>query len=71
YNTIRKQEYETLQSLMNRVEESISVIQNLRPESFTMVELDSELASMALIRALPEDYSSFVSTLMMKDKLDK
>ncbi|KAF9458603.1 hypothetical protein BDZ94DRAFT_1313101 [Collybia nuda] len=53
--SIRKQEEESLQSLINRVEQSVTQIKNLHPEGFTLVELDSELASMALIRALPED----------------
>jgi hypothetical protein len=33
--------------------------------------LDDELASMALIRSLPEEYSSFTSSLLLMDKLDK
>ena len=33
--------------------------------------LDDELASMTLIRALPDDYNGFISSLLLKDKLDK
>ena len=46
-------------------------IQDLRPKDFDIKQLDNELASMALIRALPEEYSAFVSTLLLKDDLDK
>lgn len=69
---IRKAEDESLQSLINRVEESMKQIQNLRPDDIDLKGLDEELASMALIRALPtEEYSSFISSLLLKDKLDK
>ncbi|KAJ2923863.1 hypothetical protein H1R20_g13232, partial [Candolleomyces eurysporus] len=33
--------------------------------------MDKELASMVLIRALPEEYNTFVSLLLLLDKLDK
>ena len=33
--------------------------------------LDDELGSMTLIRALPDDYNAFVSSLLLKDDLDK
>jgi hypothetical protein len=33
--------------------------------------LDDELASMALIRSLPEEYSGFTSLLLLMDKLNK
>jgi len=38
---------------------------------FTLDKLDDELASMTLIRALPNDYNSFISSLLLKDDLDK
>jgi len=44
----------------------------LQPDGFDLQSLDEELASMILIRALPaEEYSSFTSSLLLKDKLDK
>jgi len=43
----------------------------LRTTAFTLDKLDNELGAMALIRALPEDYNSFVSSLLLKDDLDK
>jgi len=69
--SIRKLEGESLQSLVNRVESAMQNIKNLRPVTFTLDHLDDELCSMAMIRALPEEYSSFTSSLMLLDKLDK
>jgi len=69
--SIRKLEEESLQSLANRVDAAMQQIQNLRPKDFTLDKLDEELLCMAMIRSLPEDYSHFVSTLMLSDKLDK
>ena len=69
--SIRKTEEESLQSLVNRVDAAIQHIQNLRPKDFTLDKLDEELLCMAMVRALPEDYSHFVSSLMLRDNLDK
>jgi hypothetical protein len=69
--SIRKLEEESLQSLINRVESAKRSIKELRPSTFTLDMLDDELASMALIRLLPEEYSSFTSSLLLMDKLDK
>ena len=49
--SIRKLEDESLQSLINRVEDAVKTIRDLRPKDFTLDKLDEELASMALIRA--------------------
>jgi hypothetical protein len=46
---IRKLEEESLQSLINRVEDAVKSIRDLRPKDFTLDKLDEELASMALI----------------------
>ncbi|KAG5633664.1 hypothetical protein DXG03_006830, partial [Asterophora parasitica] len=46
-------------------------IKDLRPAGFDLDMLDSELALMALIRALPEEYSNFTLSLLLQDKLDK
>ncbi|KAF7776742.1 hypothetical protein Agabi119p4_5135 [Agaricus bisporus var. burnettii] len=69
--SIRKLEEESLQSLINRVESSKRKIKELRPSSFTLEQLDDELASMALIRALPDEFSGFTLSLLLMDKLDK
>jgi len=69
--SIRKQEDESLQTLINRVDQALRTIKDLRPADFTLDKLDAELASMALIRALPEEYNTFVSSLLLQDKLEK
>jgi hypothetical protein len=69
--SIRKRDEEDLQSLINRVDDAIHRIHDLRSTGFTLDKLDDELASMTLICALPDDYNSFVSSLLLKDDLDK
>ncbi|KAF9530062.1 hypothetical protein CPB83DRAFT_892988 [Crepidotus variabilis] len=69
--SIRKGEDKDLQSLVNRVDDAIHSIQDLRPATFTLELLDDELASMALICTLPDDYNSFVSSLLLQDSLKK
>jgi hypothetical protein len=69
--SIRKQEEESLQSLTNRIDSASRTIINLRSTGFTLDNLDEELFSMTMIRALPSDYANFVSALLLKDKLDK
>jgi hypothetical protein len=69
--SVRKRDEEDLQSLINRVDDAIHRIRDLRSTGFTLDKLDDELASMTLIRALPDDYNAFVSSLLLKDDLDK
>jgi hypothetical protein len=69
--SIRKKEDETLQSLTTRIDACMQRIKNLRPENFKLEDLDKELYCMTMIRALPEDYDNFVSSLLIMDKLDK
>jgi hypothetical protein len=69
--SIRKSDDESLQSLINRVDESMKLCQSLRPKDFDLKALAKELTSMVLIRALPDEYSHFVSSLLLMDKLDK
>ena len=69
--SVRKEENETLEGLISRVTEKIRAIKDLRPAGFTLDDLDNELHSMALIRALPDEYSSFISSLMLIDNLDR
>jgi len=64
--SIRKKEDEGLQSLANRVDAAMQQIKNLRPENFTLDMLDNELLAMTMIRALPDDYGHFVSSLMLR-----
>ena len=69
--SIRMEENESLQTLLNRVDTAVNKIRELRPSDFTLDKLDEELASMACIRALGDDYSAFISSLLLKDNLDK
>jgi len=68
--SIRKRPEESLQALMNRVDASMHSITNLCPKTFSLQNLDDELACMALIRSLPEEYSHFTSSLLLLDTLD-
>ena len=46
-------------------------VRNLCPDAFSLDDLDKELVAMTMIRALPDSYSSFASSLQLLDKLDK
>ncbi|KAF8583130.1 hypothetical protein K439DRAFT_1412453, partial [Ramaria rubella] len=67
--SIRKEENESLTELTGRVSRAMAHIKSLRPSHFGLQQLDEELQSMALIHALPPDYSSFVDLLFLLDKL--
>jgi len=69
--SIRKCDEEDLQSLINHVDDAIHHIRDLRSIGFTLDKLDIKLASIMLIRALPNDYNLFVPSLLLKDNLDK
>ncbi|KAF7377306.1 Integrase catalytic domain-containing protein [Mycena sanguinolenta] len=69
--SIQKLPEETLTALIGRVDDAITLIQDLRPAAHTLTDLDGELASMAMIRALPEEYQSFRSSLFLLPQLDK
>ena len=64
--SINLQDGESLTSLISRVETAILRIKQLRPTVYTLANLDDELSSMALIRALPfESYGNFRSSLLL------
>jgi hypothetical protein len=67
---IRKKE-ESLMSLTNRIDSAVYTIKNLHPQGFSLEKFDEELTSMAMICSLPDDYASFVSSLLVMDKLEK
>lgn len=56
---------------MARVDQGMQNIKELRPDDFTLNKMDNELICMTLLRALPEEYSSFPSSLQMLDKFNK
>ena len=53
------------------IEQAMGNIKNLHPKDFTIEKLDDELQCMALIQALPEEYSHFSTLLLLLDSLDK
>ena len=55
---------------MARADKALQDIKALRPTSFTLDQLDQELLSMTLIRALPTEYNNFASSLLLLDSLD-
>ncbi|EMD33065.1 hypothetical protein CERSUDRAFT_57431, partial [Gelatoporia subvermispora B] len=48
--SIRKQEGQTLEALMNRVKKGMKLCKDLRPGNFTLDNLDNKPASMSMIR---------------------
>jgi gag-polypeptide of LTR copia-type len=68
--SIRKEDNETLPALMARAEKASQDIKSLRPSHFTLDMLDKELLAMSLIRALPAEYNTFASSLLLLDSLD-
>jgi hypothetical protein len=74
YHTLlstQKDDSESLDSLINKVDEQIRVIKSLSPSSFTLDNLYDELAVMAIIRALPHSFDDIVRTISVLDKFDK
>ncbi len=67
--SIRKDDDESLSTLVGRVSRAMQDIKALRPEKFTINQLDDELQSMALIRALPSDFDNFVSSILLLHSL--
>lgn len=68
---IRKGDDETLMEMSTRIEKAMATIHNLRPDNFTVEQLDEELQCMAMIRALPDDYQNLSSVLLLSDTLSK
>ncbi|KAI0309176.1 hypothetical protein OF83DRAFT_1044944, partial [Amylostereum chailletii] len=67
---IHKKQDESLLAMATRVDDAMCHICSLCPASLTLEELDKELTTMAYICALPSEYSSFVSSLLLLEKLD-
>ena len=49
----------------------MSKMQNLHPTNFDLKQLDEELACMTMIRAQPENYANFVSSILLLGTLRK
>ena len=73
--SIRKQPDESLSTLIARIEDGMSKIQELRPVDpktpYTISDLDAELVCMTMVRSLGEEYAHFASSLMLLKSLDK
>ena len=69
--SIQKEENESLDSLINKVDQQIRVIKSLSPKSFTLDNLYDELATMAIIRSLPHDFGDVIRTISILDVFDK
>jgi hypothetical protein len=70
--SITKQPDESLQSVAGRVSEALIRIQELCPESFTIVQLNKELTIMAMLCTLPRNvYGDFVLSLMRQKTLTR
>ena len=69
--SIRKKESELLQTLIVRIDDAMSKMQNLHPANFNLKQLDEELACMIMIQALPEEYTNFTSSILLLGTLSK
>jgi hypothetical protein len=73
--SIRKQPDESLSTLIARIEDGMSKINELHPvdpkKPYTITDLDAELICMTMVRSLGEEYSHFASSLMLLKSLDK
>ena len=69
--SVQREDSELLDSLINKVDEQIRVIESLSPPSFTLRNLYDELAVMAIIRVLPHSFDDVVRTISVLDKFDK
>ncbi|EPS96432.1 hypothetical protein FOMPIDRAFT_1025368 [Fomitopsis schrenkii] len=67
--SISKLEDESLSSLSKRASQLKSDMKALRPDDFDIAKLNDKLALMALIRALPSEYTSLRQTLLLDDSL--
>jgi hypothetical protein len=67
--SITKGDDETLVDMGTRVERAMANIKNLRPNNFTIDQLDEELQCMALIRAIPDEYKHLTASLLLQDSL--
>jgi hypothetical protein len=54
--SIRKNPSETLDGVINRVDEQVRIIKSLTPDKFTLDNLYDDLSSMTIINSLPHDF---------------
>ena len=63
--SISKSEDESLTALCARVDDSLQQVRAARSDKMELVKFEEELAMMALIRSLPEEFSTFRSSLLL------
>ncbi|THG94897.1 hypothetical protein EW145_g8055, partial [Phellinidium pouzarii] len=68
--SITKKEDESLTALTARVEDALHKMRNSRNSALTLKDFEDELAAVALVRALPMEYSSFRSALLLLTNFD-
>jgi len=56
---------------INQVDGALHRIRDFRAPAFSLDKLDNQLGAMVLIRALSENYKSCVSSVLLKNNLDK
>ncbi len=69
--SVGKQEDESLMSLSTRVLDSVQKMKDLRPDPFTLDQLDEDLTCMTLIRALPPGFETLSQSLLNQSSLTK
>jgi len=69
--SIRKQETGSLVSLTARIHGAMQKIQSLRPDNFSLQMLDEKLFCITMIRSLPEEYNTLITSLLLKGSLSK
>ena len=63
--SVQKQPDELLSSLIGRVDSYLQALRASHPKEFTLEGLEAELAAMALMRALPDEFSNFKSSFLL------
>jgi len=69
--SVQNSESESLEGLINRVNEHIRIIKSFSPSSFTLDNLYDEPAVISIIRALPHSFDDVIHTISVLDKFDK
>jgi len=69
--SIKKDSSETLDGVINRVDEQVRIIKSLTPDTFTLDSLYDDLSSMTIIDSLPHDFNTVVNTLAVVDEFSK
>lgn len=68
--SINKGEDESLTSLLTCAEEALNALRNTHSTTLTLKAFEDEITAALLLRALPEEYSSFRSALLLMTTFD-